>query len=57
MAIALGGTDKDRLTKVFNNLADGGRIKGPLTKQPWGADVGYLLDKFGVDWVVSISKA
>ena len=57
MAVALGGADKTRLTKVFNSLADGGRIKGPLTEQPGGARVGYVMDKFGINWVVSIEKA
>jgi len=55
MAIALGGTSKDRLTKIFHGLAEGGKIKGPLGPQPWGGrEVGYLMDKFGINWVVSI---
>lgn len=57
MAIALGGTDKDRLTTLFNSLAEGGRIKMPLTQQPWGGDAGWLTDKFGMNWMVSIDKA
>jgi PhnB protein len=57
MAIALGGTDKGRLTEIFNALAEGGKIQGPLAKQPWGADVGWLRDKFGINWTVSIDKA
>lgn len=56
-AIAVSGTDRDRLTKIFNALAEGGKIKGPLAKQPWGADVGWLTDKFGIDWMVNIDKA
>ena len=56
-AVALGGTDKARLTTIFNGLAEGGRIKGALTEQPRGACVGYVLDKFGINWVVSIEKA
>ena len=56
MAIALGGTDKARLTNIVNDLAEGGNIKGPLTKQSWGADVGWLTDKVGMNWVVSIDK-
>ena len=55
MAIALGGTDKDRLTKIFGYLAEGGTIKMPLTPQSWG-DVGYLVDKFGINWMVNIAK-
>ena len=57
MAIALGGTDKDRLTEIFNALAEGGKIKMPLTEQPWGANVGWLIDKFGINWMVNIDKA
>jgi PhnB protein len=57
MGIALGGTDKLRLTNIFNGLAEGGRIKGPMARQSWGADVGWVTDKFGITWVVSIDKA
>jgi PhnB protein len=57
MAIALGGTDKDRLTKLFNGLAEGGKIQMPLAKQPWGAEVGWFTDKFGISWTVNVDKA
>ncbi|MGH7538422.1 MAG: hypothetical protein ACREMF_07295 [Gemmatimonadales bacterium] len=57
MALALGGTDEDRLTKIFNDLAAGGRIKMPLAEQPWGAGQGWLTDKFGINWTVTIDKA
>jgi PhnB protein len=57
MAMALGGTDKDRLSRIFKELAEGGRIQMPLASQPWGADVGWLTDKFGINWTVSIDKA
>ena len=57
MAIALAGTDRVRLSKIFNELADGGKIKGPLTKQAGGGEVGWLMDKFGVNWMVSIDMA
>ena len=57
MALALGGTDIDRLTKAFNDLAEGCVVKGPLTQQSWGAIVGWITDKFGINWSVSIDKA
>ncbi len=57
IAIALGGADKDRLIRIFNTLAEGGYIKGALTAQPWGGSAGWLMDKFGVNWVISIEKA
>ncbi len=54
MALAVGGTDKARLTEIFNGLAEGGKIKMPLTSQPSGAEVGWLMDRFGINWMVSI---
>ena len=46
-----------RLTKIFNDLAEGGKIKMPMVEQSGGADVGWLTDKFGITWMVSIDKA
>ena len=57
MAIALGGTDKGRLTKIFNDLAEGGKIQMPLAKQSWGGVVGWLKDRFGISWTVNIDQA
>ena len=54
MAIALNGADRARLSRAFNALAEGGQLKGPLTKQPSGSEVGYLMDKFGINWIVTI---
>lgn len=57
MAIALGGSDRDKLTRVFNKLAEGGYVKMPLADQPWGAQMGWLMDKFGINWMINIDKA
>ena len=57
MAMALGGTDKDRLTKIFTNLAEGGKIKMPLAEQSPGAAVGWLTDKFGINGMVGIDRS
>ena len=54
MALALSGSDKDQITAIFNGLAEDGKVKGPLNEQPGGATVGYLLDQFGINWVVTI---
>jgi PhnB protein len=56
MAVALGGTDEARLTKLFHDLAEGGKIKGPLTSRSGGPTEGFLEDKLGINWVVSIDK-
>ena|SRR5436190_5483109 len=56
IAIGLGGTDEDQLTRIFTSLAEGGQIKMPLSEQPGGVSIGYLVDKFGITWAVSINK-
>jgi PhnB protein len=55
-AIALSSADRERITRIFKALAEGGQLKGPLTKQPWGGATGYLMDKFGINWVVSVEE-
>src|SRR3954451_16436662 len=56
MAVALGGTDRERLSEIFNKLAEVGQLKMPLRKQPSGAEVGWLADRFGINWMMSIDK-
>jgi PhnB protein len=57
IGLALVGTEKDRMTPLFTHLAEGGKIKMPLTAQPWGTDVGWLADKFGMNWMVTVEQA
>ena len=52
--MSVTGRDSDRMTKVFNSLAEGGKIDMPLAKQFWGDKFGMLTDKFGVHWMVNI---
>jgi PhnB protein len=56
LALSLSGTDQARLTRIFNALADGGRVNMPLAKQPWGGEVGWLVDRFGISWTVNIQQ-
>jgi PhnB protein len=54
MTISLVGTDKDELTRCFNQLSEGGTIMMPLEKQFWGDIYGQLVDRFGIQWSVNI---
>jgi PhnB protein len=56
LALSLSGTDQARLTRIFNALAEGGRVNMPLAKQPWGGEVGWLVDRFGISWTVNIQQ-
>ena len=55
-ALSLSGTDQARLTRIFKALAEGGRVNMPLAKQPWGGEVGWLVDRFGINWTVNIQQ-
>lgn len=53
--MSISGQNGDKLTKVFNELAKGGKVDMPLAKQFWGDTFGMLTDKFGVHWMVNIT--
>ena len=53
--LSLMGTDGDKLSRVFNDLSEGGKVTMPLARQFWGDTFGSLTDRFGVNWMVNIS--
>jgi PhnB protein len=57
IALALVGADKEQIAEIYNRLAEGGKAKMRLTPQPWGVEVGYLLDKFDINWMVGVDRA
>jgi len=54
VAVAILGSDRERMSKIFDGLAEGGKVKGKLEKREWGGETGYLEDKFGINWIVSV---
>ena len=55
--LSLMGGDGEKLTRIFNALAKGGKIDMPLAKQFWADSYGQLTDKYGVHWMVDISAS
>ncbi len=39
--------------RIFNALADGGTVSMPLADAFWGGRFGTLVDRFGVEWMVT----
>lgn len=56
-AIALSGTDREKLTKAFEMLGEGGNVKQALKEESWGDTFGWLEDKFNINWMVNINKS
>jgi len=51
--ICISPDSKEEADKLFNALAEGGKINMPLQDMFWGAYYGDLTDKFGVKWMVN----
>lgn len=49
--------DEAELRIAFDRLAAGGTLTMPLARQFWGDTFGMLTDRFGIHWMMNISKA
>lgn len=45
--------DEDMARRLFERLAEGGRVSMPLAQQFWGALFGMCIDRYGVSWMVN----
>ena len=48
--------DDAEARRRFEALAEGGRVNLPLTESFFASSFGMLTDRFGVDWMVMVSK-
>lgn len=55
--IAIAGDDLETLSRVFDALAQGGKVATPLAKQVWGDAYGEVVDQYGVAWMFNIASA
>lgn len=55
-SISLSGNNAEELTAYFQKLSEGGFVTMPLTESPWQDTFGMCTDKFGISWLVNISK-
>lgn len=43
----------DEATRIFNALADGGRVDMPLQETFWADRFGMLTDRYGTSWAIN----
>ena len=55
ISLSLTATDNAEADKLFNGLAQGGKIDMPLAKTFWSPYFGMVTDKFGVSWMVGLA--
>lgn len=53
-SLALSVATEAEADRAFKALAEGGKVKMPLTKTFWSPKFGMLTDKFGIGWMVSV---
>lgn len=46
-------TSRQEADRIFNALAEGGRVTMPMADQFWGDYFGSLTDRFGINWMVN----
>ena len=56
ISMSLSGENEDELRGYWQKLSDGATIAMPLEAAPWGDTFGMLTDKFGVTWMVNVTK-
>jgi PhnB protein len=52
-SLAASAESREDADKLFNELADGGKVEMPLADAFWGAYFGMCVDKFGIRWMLS----
>lgn len=55
-SISINADTKEEADRLFNGLAEGGKITMPLNNTFWGDYFGMLTDKFGVNWMMSFNE-
>ena len=57
MTLALNAASDADTRRLFDALAQGGKVQMPLAKTFWTSSFGMLNDKFGVPWMVMTESA
>jgi PhnB protein len=55
-ALTISAKTESEADKVFNALADGGKVTMPMAKTFFSPRFGMLTDKFGVGWMVLVAQ-
>lgn len=56
VTLALEAANDDEAKRLFAALSDGGEVQMPLAKMFWTSLSGMVVDRFGVPWMVNVTK-
>jgi len=55
ISLSIGLDDESEAKRLFDQLAEGGKVEMPLGKTFWSPCFGTLTDKFGLDWMINVA--
>src|SRR5215510_12321831 len=53
MSVTIQLKDKNEGERIFNRLAEGGKVQMPFQQTFWAAGFGVCTDRFGIPWIVN----
>lgn len=56
VSLSITAPNPSEAARLFNGLADGGKINMPLNKTFFSPAFGMLVDRFGVHWMVYVEQ-
>jgi PhnB protein len=56
-SLSIGVATEAEADQLFNALSAGGKVNMPLAKTFWSPRFGMLTDKFGIDWMISVTPS
>jgi PhnB protein len=56
-SVSLEIKDPADAERIFNALAENGRVQMPLQKTFWSARFGMAVDRFGIPWMINCEQS
>ncbi|MGM0217375.1 VOC family protein [Enterococcus sp. AZ126] len=53
VSLVVSTDDEAKIDRIFNRLAEGGKVTMPLAETFWTKKYGMLVDKFGIHWMLN----
>ncbi|HEX7453638.1 MAG TPA: VOC family protein [Polyangiaceae bacterium] len=53
--VSVVANDKAEADRAFAALSESGAVRMPLANAPWGPYFGMCVDRFGINWMVSLT--
>lgn len=56
-SVSISLNDLAKAERIFDTLAEGGKVRMPLQQTFWAYRFGMLVDQFGIPWMINCEQA